>query len=506
MATGAGKTTVMGMLAAWSILNKVNDRGNARFSDVVLIVCPNVTIRDRLRELDPEGGEASLYRTRDLVPAHRLGRPLYPDGFEELAAKLGRQLHPPGRDIRCIVSVGMLTEGWDCQTVTHIVGLRPFLSQLLCEQVVGRGLRRRSYDVGPDGKLTEEVAKVFGVPFEVIAFKASGGAPPPPPPPRHHVHTIPAKAQYEIRFPRVEGYTQAIRNRLTVDWAAVPALRLEPGRIPPEVEVKGLHVTNEGRLSLSGPGRADDVTLAEFRARRRLQELVFDLAGSLTREYLAQRHCTVPAHVLFPQLAAVVGRYVEEKVRAEAPADKKDLFLAPYYGWLVERLLEAIRPDTSECEAPEVPRYEANRGPGSTAEVDFWTSRDVREVVDCHLNYVVADTGQWEQSAAYYLDKHPAVAAFVKNSGLGFAIPYMHNGEMHEYIPDFLIRLRAEQANHLILEMKGYDPLEEVKTAAGQRWVAAVNADDTHGRWAYRVAHSVSAIAALLQEAQQGRR
>ena len=104
-------------------------------------------------------------------PKDRQGRSIYPEGFEELAKKLERALHPPGRDVRCIVSVGMLTEGWDCNTVTHIVGLRPFMSQLLCEQVIGRGLRRSSYEVGDDGKLTEEVAKVFGVPFEIIPFK-----------------------------------------------------------------------------------------------------------------------------------------------------------------------------------------------------------------------------------------------------------------------------------------------------------------------------------------------
>ena len=111
-------------------------------------------------------------------PKDRQGRSIYPEGFEELARKLERQLHPPGRDVRCIVSVGMLTEGWDCNTVTHIVGLRPFMSQLLCEQVVGRGLRRSSYEVGDDGKLTEEVAKVFGVPFEIIPFKenSEGGS------------------------------------------------------------------------------------------------------------------------------------------------------------------------------------------------------------------------------------------------------------------------------------------------------------------------------------------
>lgn len=106
-------------------------------------------------------------------PQDRQGRPIYPEGFEELAKSLGRPLHPPGRDVRCIVSVGMLTEGWDCNTVTHIIGLRPFMSQLLCTQVVGRGLRRSSYEASEDGKLTEEVAKVFGVPFEVIPFKES---------------------------------------------------------------------------------------------------------------------------------------------------------------------------------------------------------------------------------------------------------------------------------------------------------------------------------------------
>ncbi|WHZ21912.1 MAG: Type III restriction-modification enzyme, helicase subunit [Nitrospira sp.] len=432
-------------------------------------------------------------------PTDRVGRPLYPEGFKELADKLQRPDHPPGRDVRCIVSVGMLTEGWDCNTVTHIIGLRPFMSQLLCEQVVGRGLRRASYELGPDGKLTEEVAKVFGVPFEVIPFKANPQGQPQPRVKRHHVHAIPAKSEFEIRFPRVEGYTQALRNKVTVDWKSVPSLVLEPARIPPEVEVKGLHGTNSGRLSLSGPGRIDEVSLKEFRAKRRIQELVFDLAHTLTREYVAQKHCTIPPHVLFPQLLALTRPYLERKVEVRPPADLKDLFLAPYYGWVVERLLEAIRPDTSQGEAPEVPRYEATRGSGSTAEVDFWTSREVREVVKSHLNYVVADTRQWEQSAAYYLDKSNEVQAFVKNAGLGFAISYFDNGKMHDYVPDFLVRLKAEPASHLILETKGYDPLEEVKRAAAERWVAAVNAEGTYGTWVYRVVKQVSDIPSIIE-------
>ena len=284
-----------------------------------------------------------------------------------------------------------------------------------------------------------------------------------------------------------------------MDWGSVPSLVLEPGRIPPEVEVKGLHFNNKGKLSLSGPGRIDDVTLKEFRAKRRTQELVFDLARTLTRDYVAQKQCTVPTHRLFPQLAAIIHHYLSKKVEARPPADKKDLFLAPYYGWVVERLLEAVRPDTSQGEAPEVPRFEATRGPGSTAEVDFWTSREVREVRKSHLNYVVADTKQWEQAAAYSLDKNTAVEAFVKNSGLGFAIPYLHNGQMHDYVPDFIVRLNSQPQQHLILETKGYDPLEEIKQAAADRWVAAVNADGTYGRWRYVIARKISDIPQIIK-------
>lgn len=217
------------------------------------------------------------------------GRPIYPGGFEELAEKMGRPLHPPGRDVRCIVSVGMLTEGWDCTTVTHIIGIRPFMSQLLCEQVVGRGLRRTDYtDFDEDGKLKEEVATVFGVPFEVIPFKASPKGSYTPKPKRYHVHAIPAKAHLEIRFPRVERYRQAIRSRVTMDWAHVPGLILEPDRIPPEVEVKGLSVNTAGKLSLSGPGKCSEKDLEEYRAKRREQELVFDIASGLTASYVGQ--------------------------------------------------------------------------------------------------------------------------------------------------------------------------------------------------------------------------
>jgi len=434
-------------------------------------------------------------------PLDRQGRPLYPENFEELAEKLKRPLHPPGRNVRCIVSVGMLTEGWDCTTVTHIVGLRPFMSQLLCEQVVGRGLRRTSYEVGEGGKLSEEVAKVFGVPFEVIPFKESQTGVKPLAVKRHRVCAVPAKAEFEIKYPRVEGYRQGIRNRVTVDWDTVASLILDPMQIPPEVQMKAGLLSNQGRPSLMGPGKLENVDLNPYRSGRRFQELVFELARDLTRDYAAQPACEAPPHVLFPQLAQIAQRYLKEKVRPIHPANILDVFLSPYYGWVIERLVEAVKPDASQGEAPEVPRYEVTRGPGSTAEVDFWTSKDVREIIHSHLNYAVMDTKRWEQSASYVIDNHPLVAAFVKNAGLGFAIPYLHNGQPHDYVPDFIVRLKGEPARHLILETKGFDPLTEVKTQAASRWVEAVNAEGSFGNWVYAVARKPEEVGKRIEEA-----
>ena len=432
-------------------------------------------------------------------PKDTQGGSIYPPGFVDLAQKLERPLHPPGRDVRCIVSVAMLTEGWDCNTVTHIVGLRPFTSQLLCEQVVGRGLRRASYELDETtGLMREEVAKVFGVPFEVVPFKANPGGPPPPPVKRYHVHALPQRARLEIKFPRVEGYTQAVRNRVTVDWDEVPSVLIKPDQIPPEVEVKGLSVNNKGRSSLLGPGRVDRITLAQQRSRLRVQELVFDVARTLTKDFIEQRDCEVPTQVLFPQMVSIVDRYVRQEVGVQAPGDLRDLHFAPYYGWLIEVLMESIHGDVGGGDVPEIPRYETSRGPGSTSEVDFWTSRDVREVMKSHVNYVVADTKRWEQTAAYFIDTHSAVEAFVKNAGLGFAVPYLNNGQMHDYVPDFIIRLQGETPRHLILETKGFDPLEDIKRAAAERWVKAVNAEGSYGEWCYRLVKKPNDVMALL--------
>ncbi len=373
----------------------------------------------------------------------------------------------------------------NCNTVTHIIGIRPFMSQLLCEQVVGRGLRRRNYDLTEDNKFAEETSVIFGVPFEVVPFKANPEGAKKRPERRYRVYSVPQKKEYKIEFPRVTGYTQAIENKVTVDWDEIASLNIDPFKIAPEVQVKATLANNQGRPSILGPGKLESLDLNPYRKGRRFQELVFELAADLTRTYCHSEKCIAPPHVLFPQLRKICDRYLEEKVNVVEPAHQFDIFLSPYYGWVIEKLAEAIRPDTEAGEAPEVPRYEAHRGNGSTDDVNFLTSKPIRQVVHCHLNAIVADTHQWEQAAAYIIDNHPATEAFVKNERLGFTIPYFHNGAEHDYIPDFIIRLNTSKSNYLILETKGWDELREVKQAAAMRWCNAINADGKHGHWQY---------------------
>jgi len=430
-------------------------------------------------------------------PQDRQGNPIYPEGFTVLAEKLGKSLHPPGRDVRAIVSVGMLTEGWDCNTVTHIVGLRPFMSQLLCEQVVGRGLRRVSYESegeGTEERLGEEVAQIFGVPFQVVPFKANKGGVPPPPTKTWRVRALPERANLEIRFPRIEGYAFEPTSVLSIDWELIPELAIDPTQIPPEVQMKAGLPTNQGRPTIYGPGKLSMASLSAYRAEHRLQSRIAEAARDMVRAYANQAEAStgqIHPSVLYPQFVAAVKRFVAEKVCAHHPATKADVFLAPYYGYMMERLLGNIQPAEGSRERIRIERH---RGPGSTSEVEYVTRKEPFSVSKSHVNYVVPDS-QWERIAAYALDNHPAVHSFVKNSGLGFAIPYIHAGQGHDYLPDFIVRLEHDAPSFVIVETKGHDDRLQEKQNAAERWVSAVNQDGRFGHWRYLLLRNRAGIA-----------
>lgn len=403
---------------------------------------------------------------------------------------------PPGRDIRCIISVAMLSEGWDATTVTHVVGLRPFGSQLLCEQVVGRALRRTSYAVDPEtGFFREETAKVFGVPFELIPFKVEGTKEQAPTPPANHIFAVPEKARFEIDFPLVEGYQDPGITQIAIDWKLVPEIVLDSTDLPDAALMQGL-ATQDGALAAYGPGAPELVSLAAWRERTRVQQVAFLLARELTKAWIEERGSTIPTHVLFPMLLAAVTRFLAEKVVCKGTRVVQDVAINPYFGRVKGALLEALVAVDESGENRERPVVAGMR---STRWVDFHTGKEIAPVQKCHLNAGVFDTQLFEQQAAFILDTNPSVDRWVKNERLGFVIPYRREGVLRRYFPDFLAVLR--NGARLIVETKGKDaPDVTLKEKAALRWCQAINNDGRFGRWSYHLVWEVGELNRLLNE------
>ncbi len=408
---------------------------------------------------------------------------------------------PPGRDVRCIVSVAMLAEGWDANTVTHIVGLRPFGSQLLCEQVVGRALRRKNYALIEETQMfAEETAKVFGVPFEIIPFKVSPAKPQPPQPDPNHIYSVPEKTGYEITFPVVTGYYLAATFEVFIDWDQVPKVTINPMRIPPHVELTPL-TTPDGSLAAYGPGEKPLLSLNDWRSRFRDQQVAFRLAREICIRWQADNGAeAVPIHSLFPKIAFAAKRFLAEKLDLKGDSQARDILLVgEYMQAAIGALLEAIKKGScaSVAEVAVIPQGAAGRG--STLYVDFHTTKNIFPATRCHLNAMVADTSKWEQSAAFILDKHPSVEKWVKNDRLGFHIPYRHRGLPAKYVPDFI--LKTNSGENVVVEIKGQvTDSADAKAKAAERWVAAVNRLGDYGRWRYLLVTDPSRLVVMLND------
>ena len=336
--------------------------------------------------------------------------------LREIVATVGQE-GQPGEQVRCVVAVSMLNEGWDAHNVTHILGVRAFGSQLLCEQVVGRGLRRMDYTVDKEtGLLTEEYVDIYGVPFSLIPFKGrttQGKAPEDKP--KNHVRALPERAHFEIKFPVVEGYAFALRrNVITADLDAIDPLVIAPEREPTAVFVKPRVGYQMGQPSLSGPGEFQVQDRQAYYASTHVQTIAFEIARQIVT-VLDGAEFQNPAlkgdpklrgqsrHQLFPQVLRLVYAYIEQRVNCRG-VDPRELGQERYTQLIVERLLAAIKPDDDAGEAPLLPILNRYQPTGSTAQVDFKTTRPCFTTVYSHINLVAADTARWEQSAAFRLE------------------------------------------------------------------------------------------------------
>jgi len=395
--------------------------------------------------------------------------------IRRLVATVGKP-GQPGQDIRCVISVAMLSEGWDASNITQILGLRAFSSQLLCEQVVGRGLRRSSHD---DLSVAEYV-DVYGVPFQMLPFAKGGGGPIAPPPKSTSVVALRDRTDHEIRFPRVVSIVNDVGDTLILDRDAVVRVEVDPSNDPTITRVTGI-----------GSTTPDDQDRNRTYANFREQKLVFEIASLIVKGQEFANH-------LFPQAVEQVRWVLANKVHFAAGVDRGELENQFYKSVLVQRIRDQLRSGLQHPGRllPVLDEYQAE---GTTAAVNFRTTKNVEPATKSHLNVTVCDS-ELERAIAQQLDADPRVQAYAKNDHVFFEIPYRFDGRNLRYIPDFLVRL--DNGTTLILEGKGRATSRDAsKASAAQRWVAAVNADGRWGHWSYHVAYAPGDVAAALAAA-----
>ncbi len=383
-----------------------------------------------------------------------------------------------GGQVRCVVSVSMLTEGWDANTVTHVLGIRAFGTQLLCEQVVGRALRRQSYDLNEEGLFNVEYADVLGIPFDFTAVPVI--TKPPKPRQTIAVHAVrPERDHLEIVFPRVEGYRVELPNeRLTAHFNVDSVLELNPNLVGPSV-THNRGIVGEGvDLTVQHLQDLRQSTILFHLTKHLLYNTYRDPGGEpklhlfgqlkrITRQWLDEGYLrctggTFPAQVLYQEIADMACQRIKVAITTAMIGDRP-----------IKAILDAYNPT------------------GSTMHVNFTTSKLARWQTDprlCHVNWVVLDS-DWEAEFCRVVEAHPRVRAYVKNHGLGLEIPYLYQALPRKYIPDFMVQIddgRSDPLN-LIVEIKGLRG-EDAKDKANTIrtfWVPGVNNLKSYGRWAF---------------------
>ena len=406
------------------------------------------------------------------------------------------QVGESGEQIRHVISVGMLTEGWDAKTVTHIMGLRAFTSQLLCEQVVGRGLRRASYEIDDaSGLLAPEYVNIFGVPFSFLPHESGGDGIPTPPAPKTRIAPDADKRTYALHWPNVLRVNHPLRYQLVLDVAAMETLELSATDTILEAELAQVVA---GKPNLEQLNAIDMRQLGE---KLRYQEVIFRAARDLYQQSQPDWKGGKP------ELLAQVVRLIEQFIAADKLAIEPSYFAADPVGKrllltlnmskLVQHIWQAIRQQSSHGIEAVLDTEKPWR---STADMQPWYSgKPCAYTKKSHINFCVCDS-TWEDSAGYLLDHSKRVKAWAKNDHLGLRIYYLHQGIVKAYYPDYVLHLHS--GDYIILEIKGRSSAQvKEKELAAKEWVNAVNQLD-NGHWHYALCYSLDELRELLNSKQ----
>ena len=392
-----------------------------------------------------------------------------------------------GQELQNVISVAMLSEGWDAKNVTHIMGLRAFTSQLLCEQVIGRGLRRVSYETDENGLFLPEYVNVFGVPLSIFQDAGEGGEPPPPPKPSVQIEPLPERNDLEIRWPNVLRVDTVVKPVLTVDWDNVDPLTLDPAQTPISAEIAP---AVGGATDMS---KVHVIDLEKLPEEFRLQRLTFRAAGKafdeLAGKFTGQREYLVFQLIRLVEQFLTGDRLIIPSIFHQEPLRKR-ILLSLNIDSIVQHLLRFVREQNTERVEPV---FDEESPIGSTRSMCTWyTTKPCQPTRKSQVSHVVVDS-TWEQYTANALEKIKHVSAYAKNDHLGFQVYYLWNGARRRFIPDFLIRLTNGKT--LVLEIKGEDSEQNrAKREALAVWVKAVNEKSGFGTWSADVAFEPAQI------------
>lgn len=413
--------------------------------------------------------------------------------LREIVDNVGK-LGKAGQALQNVISVAMLSEGWDAKNVTHILGLRAFTSQLLCEQVIGRGLRRVSYDKDENGLFYPEYVNVFGVPLSIFQNVGEGDSNPPPPKPTTQIEVLPERNSFEIKWPNVLRIESVIRPKLVVDWDAVKSIELDPSNTPISAEMAP---ALGGQMNLS---QLSEIDLTKLSDQIRLQHLVFRAAKKAFDQVEANRFSGNPEYLML-QLIQIVERFwASNKMHIPSLFHQDDirkrLLFALNSDRVVQHIFRFVRQQNEEGIAPV---FDTELPIGTTANMRTWYStKPCHPTVKSQISHSVFDS-TWEAAETYHIEKSDRVEAYAKNDHLGFHVYYQHNGVQRRFIPDYLIRM--VNGKTLILEVKGVDS-DQNKSKREQldRWVNAINKHGGFGDWCWDVSFSVNDINDLLEK------
>ena len=407
--------------------------------------------------------------------------------LREVMNTVGKKDHL-GEEIRCVVSVSMLSEGWDTNTVTHILGVRAFGTQLLCEQVVGRALRRLSYELNEKGLFESEYADILGIPFNFTAKPVV--APPQAPKKTTHVKALKERERLEISFPRVIGYRVDLpQERLTAKFNEESSYVIDHDEI------------GASQTDMSGIVGESHILSLKRAQNQRHSTIIFELAKNVLNWHFTDKDGE-PKYHLFGQIKNICRHWLDEGY-LKCPGDTAPWMVCAYDNiakQACERIVTAmIRDQTGDQTIKAV--IDPYNPQGSTRHVSFATTKDVRETDPryCHVNYVVSDS-DWEAEFARVAENHPKIIAYVKNQGLGFTVPYKDGDIMRMYFPDFIVQVDdgggSDDPLNIIIEIKGFmnEQVRIKKATMQEKWAPGVNALGIYGRWVFDQFDSVFEI------------